>query len=167
MFHLLLIQNEPTDDGTAVRNAMQKLVDMIRGKGAKNLVLVGGPQWAFELTPYEGAGKLNDDKTIYVTHPYIWKWNERVAAWGNVPSESHVIATEFGNADVELSSPDQCNPSDFTTAMEEFNRLGMSYTGWAWHVDAKRCMFPTLIDDWEGKPNPAGEVVKADLLSGK
>jgi hypothetical protein len=85
--------------------------------------------------------------------------------WGNIPNESHVIATEFGNADVGGIGPDDCNPGDFTTAMNEFNSRGMSYTGWAWHVDAKRCSFPALIDDWEGIPNPAGEVVKADLLN--
>ena len=159
--------NEPNGDGGTIRNEMQNLVDMIRGKGAKNLVLVGGPEWAYDLRPFEGANAINDDRTVYVTHPYIWKWDQHEEMWGNVPNESHVVATEFGNADVSGAGPDDCNPSDFTTAINEFNSRGMSYTGWAWHVDAKRCAFPTLIDDWEGATNPAGQVVKDALLSSK
>lgn len=78
---------------------MQALVDGIRSTGAKNLILAGGLDWAYDISgvlegyalkDVEGAGGI-----AYVTHVYPWKsqWQKR---WMDVLKVHPVVMTEVG-----------------------------------------------------------------------
>src|SRR5579863_538874 len=75
MFELF---NEPQPDGpdavqphdwNAWKAAMQPIVDDLRGRGAKNVLLVDGLYWAQVLN---GAPQLEDPlaQIVYAVHPY-------------------------------------------------------------------------------------------------
>ena len=64
---------------------MQALVDAVRGTGAKNIVLVGGLDWAYDLTGVVDGYALDDrggNGIVYVSHIYPWKtgWAKKVRA---------------------------------------------------------------------------------------
>jgi hypothetical protein len=144
------------DDFTAV--GMQQLYDAVRSTGATNLVIVGGIDWAYDLSgvadhPVQGYGIL------YATHPYDFSnkqpsdWDR---AWGFLTSTAPVIVTEFG------SLTDSCPTAYSKQLIEYADAHEASWTAWAWYVGG--CKFPSLITNWSGTPSPSGEVVKAALL---
>ncbi len=62
---------------------MQKLLDACRGKEAKNAVVAGGLDWAYDLSGIVKGNALADPQgngVIYATHIYPWKkgWDRNV-----------------------------------------------------------------------------------------
>ena len=62
---------------------MQALLDAVRGTGARNVVLVGGLDYAYDLSGIAKGFALEDkggNGIIYSTHIYPWKkgWQEKV-----------------------------------------------------------------------------------------
>jgi len=62
---------------------MQKLVDVCRDQGAKNVIVAGGLDWAYELSAIAQGYALADDRghgVVYDTHIYPWKkdWDRHV-----------------------------------------------------------------------------------------
>jgi hypothetical protein len=75
------------DDGAIENNlqvqshtavGMQALVDVVRAVGAKNIVIVGGVDWSYDLTGIMNGFALSErggNGIIYVSHVYPWKSN--------------------------------------------------------------------------------------------
>ena len=145
-------------DGYTVAG-MQQLYNAVRAAGAENLVLIGGLQFAFDLsgvaqTPVQGHN------IVYVTHPYN-EPNKQPSTWdtafGNLAATVPVFATEFGDGTGSCAT-------DYDSAFIAYaNSHGISWSGWAWYPSS--CTFPSLISDWSATPTAAGQVVQAALLA--
>jgi endoglucanase len=136
---------------------MQQLYDTIRATGAKNLVIAGGINWAYDLSgvashPIQGEG------IMYATHPYNYAnkqpadWDQ---SWGFLTETAPVIVSEFGAFD--------CTTDYVQQLIDYADAHAASWTGWAWYVGG--CTFPSLITDWTGTPSPPGQVVKDALAA--
>src|SRR5262249_15317162 len=88
---------------------LQKLVDVCRAQGARNLIVAGGLDWAYDLTGVDRGYALKDTKgrgVVYDTHMYSQKkayyhngkkdfeWDRVVLSGGG---KYPVIIGEFGN----------------------------------------------------------------------
>jgi hypothetical protein len=134
---------------------MQQLYDAVRAAGAENLVLIGGINWAFDLSGV-ATHQVQGHNIMYVTHPYDYGGKQPAdwdRAWGYLTETAPVIVTEFGSFD--------CTPTYNQKLIDYADAHGASWTAWAWYV--KGCDFPSIIADWSGAPSKAGEPVKAAL----
>jgi endoglucanase len=166
---LFELYNEPHDVSNAVwlkgdgntYAGMQEMYTAVRNTGANNLVLVGGLDFANDIDTPVTANPVTGTNIVYVTHPYIWK----PRMYANTAAKFPVIATEFGDADVDPShpGPNDCSTTPYTSTIADFTTRGMSWTSYAWFADPKRCSFPALIETFDGTPTPPGMVVFAAL----
>lgn len=146
---------------------MQQLYDAVRGTGAHNVVMIGGIDFAYDLSALsQPANRITGYNISYVTHPYVFKGNKDydslfgfLVDGGIAP----VIATEGGAGTTDRTATQDCSPGFYDDFLGYFNSKGISYTGWAWHVDETYCGFPTLLENYLGVPNPAGEKIRADM----
>jgi len=163
------LYNEPHDipwatwrDGGPVdgyqATGMQQLYEAVRATGAQNLVLIGGVNWAFDLSGVANH-RIDGYNIAYATHPYdvggrtpsTWDHN-----WGYLTRTDPVVVTEFGNA------TGSCATAYSDALIKYADSYGASWTAWAWYPGG--CKFPAIIDDWNATPSPSGNVVKAALL---
>lgn len=137
---------------------MQRLVDVVRATGSRNLVLAGGLDWAYDLSAV-AAEPLHGGGVVYATHPYVWKGNASSwdVAFGALSRTAPVVATEFGRTDCAPSAP-------YDGALLGYLRAhGIGYTAWAWWAGG--CGFPSLLADASGRCAAGGCAVQADLLA--
>ncbi len=168
---LFELYNEPHDitwavwygGGTACNFTivgMQKLYDTVRATGAENIVVVGGIDYAYQLSGV-AAFPIVGNNVMYATHPYnqgAYKQpSDFDASFGNIAKQYPVIITEFGD-----QSP-ACQTSYYGAVIQYADAHALSWTGWAWY--AADCKFPALISDWSATPTAAGQIEKAALLS--
>jgi hypothetical protein len=119
----------PSEDYEIV--GMQELYDSVRAAGAHNLILIGGLNWAFDLSgvaeyPIEGYN------IAYVTHLYPYGnkmppyWHD---AFGYLAAEHPIIITEFGpNSNTDIKNMEYVqNIADFADSLE------ISWVAWAWY----------------------------------
>jgi endoglucanase len=153
---------------------MQALYDTVRQTGAKNLVIAGGLNWAFDLSGVQ-QNPIQGFNIMYATHPYdtsdrapsVWSSSFGYLAEGDV---APVIATEFGD---ESSA---CTGAWDTELIQFAAQYSISWTAWAWWAEggadaATGCAFPALLADWNYTPTSTddptvpgqGQVVKAAL----
>jgi aryl-phospho-beta-D-glucosidase BglC (GH1 family) len=138
---------------------MQQLYDTVRATGARNLVAIGGLDWAYDLSGVP-THRILGYNILYATHPYN-NAPERQARfwdryWGFLAATDPVIVTEFGD------TTGTCQ-LDYGTALISYaDAHAAGWTAWAWFPGG--CAFPGLIDDWSGAPSPSGTAVKAALL---
>jgi aryl-phospho-beta-D-glucosidase BglC (GH1 family) len=172
--HVLFeLYNEPNNiswgvwlNGGATRGftavGMQALYDAVRATGAQNLVIVGGTNWAFDLSGV-AANRINGYNIMYASHPY--RSNDTQAQWAGAfgylaaQNIAPVIITEFGD-----NRPKVCT-GDWDQALIDYaaaDTLQISWTAWAWYP-GDPCTFPALITDWGGDTTAAGQVVKDAL----
>jgi hypothetical protein len=148
---------------------MQELYTIVRGRGANNHVLIGGRDYAYDLSHLSNsANAITGSNIVYVTHPYVFKTSPAPdQAYLNIANTYPVMATEFGDANVggHYVGPNDCNVGAYTTPLSNFQSRGISWTGWAWYVEAEtRCGFPTLIDRYDGTATtPPGNAIRAAL----
>ncbi len=143
---------------------MQKLLDTVRGVGAKNLVVAGGLQWAYDFSGILNGYQLTDpggNGVVYANHCYDNK-KESVNAWITkmewASAQIPVIVTEFGGK----SGPSRVIPSDnwLKHVLSALDDHHWSWTAWDLHTTAK----PNLISDWQYTPSPEyGVFVKKAL----
>ena len=135
----------------------QALYDAVRGAGAPNLVLIGGLNYAYDLSGVP-QHRVNGYNIVYATHPYDYPGkqpSEWMTSWGSLTATDPVMVTEFGQFD--------CG-TDYVTSLLDFaDQRQVSWSAWAWFPGG--CDFPALLSDWSGAPTAAGEVVKARLGS--
>jgi hypothetical protein len=140
---------------------MQTLYDTVRATGAQNPVIIGGLNWAYDLTGVR-TNRVQGYNIIYNTHPYSFKCNPCSASsfdqnFGFLAATDPVIATEFGDND--------CSAGFYQTLTQYAQTKGIHWTGWAYFVGG--CGFPSLISDWNGTPVAgSGTTVQQALLTG-
>jgi endoglucanase len=135
---------------------MQTLVSTIRNAGATQPILLGGMDYANDLTqwlshePADPAGQLAAS-----FHNYQGKSCDNQACWdstiGSVAAQVPVVTGEFDQ--------DVCNPSTFdATYMTWADQHGVGYLAWGWWVlsdqekAAAGCSAFYLISDPSGTP---------------
>ena len=175
------LYNEPFGDATTWKSGsssfdgMQDMYNAVRNTaGAKNLVLIGGLDYAYHLDQVLPANALSGTNIAYVTHPYQFKAADATSwdpAFGNLSATYPIIATEFGQANISQAGGTQtCDGTFYTNIINYFKTKKIGWTSWAWHVEraitdpTQTCGFPQLIVGYGGATNPAGAVVK-NLLS--
>jgi endoglucanase len=141
---------------------MQQLYDAVRATGAENLVVIGGLNWAYDLSGVP-SHRIQGHDIVYATHPYSnpaspgrppGDWSR---AWGSLAHTDPVVVTEFGS----LADP-TCATDYGAQVMHYADTHFAGWTAWAWFPGG--CEFPALIEDWDGTPSPSGALVKAALL---
>ena len=136
---------------------MQQLYDAVRGAGADNLVVVGGLNFAFDLSGVP-SHRVSGYNIAYATHPYAVtgrepdKWD---ASFGFLAATDPIIVTEFGTFD--------CSTDYYSMLLAYANQHAISWTAWAWYNGG--CGFPAVIADWSGTPNAPGMVIKTALAA--
>ena len=132
---------------------MQKLVDTVRATGAKNIVLAGGLDWAYDLRGVLSGYALKDTKgngIMYSTHIYPWKkdWDTHVTP---VTAKHPVFVGEVGTKPWKQGDPPHENVYTETWAPEVIsyiNKHQLNWTAWSFHPGANPC----LITGWDYQP---------------
>jgi hypothetical protein len=150
----------------------QQLYDAVRGTGANNLCIVGGLDWAYDLSFVNSNFCVKGTNVLYCSHPYNPKGESGNSPrfdknFAGVVGKFPVIFTEFGgNAQNTYKDLDY-----YKSVISYVNTNGFHYTGWAWWVQPDQPWFPCLIGDWgaPGLNGPAptaingGVIVQVDL----
>lgn len=147
---------------------MQPLVDAIRAQGARNLVLVGGLDWAYDLSGVVRGYALRGANIAYDTHVYtLFHSQERDwdAHFGLVTGAYPVVSTEFGSSDCSTAATERL--LRYFAAPMGRPRHRMSWTIWSWN-DPGNCSQPSVIADWNGTPlRGQGELIRRTMLAAK
>ena len=149
---------------------MQKLVDAVRETGAKNIVLVGGLDWAYDLSGIARGFEINQrngNGLIYSTHIYPWKfnWKEKVL----VVAEKHPVLVGEVGCDIKKMDfiPASAQEDPYTWAPDMLGFMqqhGLHYTAFSFHPSAS----PVMISSWDYTPTPFwGAFVKRALAGEK
>jgi len=156
---------------------MQQLLDIVRAAGAKNLVVVGGLDWAYDFSGILEGRQLNDptgNGLVYANHCYNNK-NQAVETWiANVEKAAKkfpIIISEFGGAYYKPGEEPPRrrfggagrNDGDWLMrVLQAIEDQKWSYTAWDFHPSAG----PTLISGWDYKPTPGFGVYVKQMLDG-
>lgn len=142
---------------------MQQLYDAVRGAGFTNPVLIGGLNFAYDLTGVP-THRLSGVNIAYVTHPYDFG-GKQPSDWpshfGFLTATDPVIATEFGTFD--------CTAAYTTAAVNYFDAPDgdptrqMGWTGWAWDSPGS-CGYPSLLTNYDSTPSIMGYPEQAALF---
>jgi hypothetical protein len=143
---------------------MQALLNTVRSTGAKNLIVVGGLDWSYDLSGFLKGYQLKDPNgrgVLYACHAYPFKgdtveqWLSKLdAALPHIP----VIVSEFGS---DSPPAERQKPNPWVVAVvDAMEKRKVSWTAWDFHPAAS----PILISDWNYTPTPHfGAIVKAVL----
>ena len=148
---------------------MQGLVDAVRGTGAKNIIIAGGLDWAYDLSGIV-EGHVLDDKggqgIMLSTHIYNWKkgWESKVLP---AAVKYPIFVGEVG-ADVKkmdfMPAEIQEDPATWVPDMLGLiQKYRLNWTGWCFHPAAT----PIMILDWKYTPSPFWGQPAKEALAGK
>jgi hypothetical protein len=156
---------------------MQGLLDAVRATGATQPVLVGGLDYANDLSQWAQYAPTDPLQQVAADfHNYMFKncstqscWDSTVAPLAaNVP----VVTGEFAEDDFQEPNCSVKTDSGFDAAyMTWADQHGVSYLAWAWYVlnqsekDGQKCMAYYLSDDYNGTPAPPNGTVIHDHLA--
>jgi len=151
--------NDPK--GKLIRGAysaigMNDLAAAVRSVAPRNVIVVSGVDWGYDLSCVTSGYALHTDNVAYATHPFDYmqkQANDWDRAFG-VPALTHVVmAEEFGQYN--------CKTDYISALIERFRKYEMSWLAWNWSV-AGGCEGPALLSDWEGTPSePYGAFVRS------
>lgn len=145
----------------------QEMLDAVRGAGAKNVVLVGGPQYAGTLTqwttyrPRDPAGQLAASVHIYYNTPGDPEWSPCYLSdcWTKtiepLSATTPVVIGEVGEHD--------CASGLVAPLLSWADSHGLSYLGWSW-ITGKCAEEPALISNYDGTPTAYGAGLREHLL---
>jgi hypothetical protein len=138
---------------------MQQLLDAVRSTGARNVVIVGGPQYAGDLdqwpryAPVDPLGQLAASIHIYWRNPSDPEFSpcSSRSCWEGVlaplAARVPIVVGEVGELD--------CGDSLYPPFLEFADAHGISYLAWAWFVGS--CAGePSLINSYAGSATPYG-----------
>ena len=157
---------------------MQALLNTIRGTGANNVVVVGGLDYAYDLTGIVGSNcggapcALTDTAggqgIIYASHIYPWKGSASPSVpgyWGPTNGDGKITPAtssfpvfigEFGEnlyfnpPGNSVSDPTGAWDQDLLQWMDGNNSNNYAYNGTAWDMHASSS--PCLIANWSFTP---------------
>ena len=157
---------------------MQTLVDAIRATGATQPVMVGGLDYADDLSQWAEHAPddpLNQEAASF--HNYMGKECDNVGCWNSevapVAAAVPVVTGEFAEDNYENPSCAERSPNSFDEEyMDWADAHGVSYLAWAWIVESPaeiqsdKCSAFYLIGDYSGTPASVnGIAVHNHLLS--
>ncbi len=146
---------------------MQGLLDTVRATGARNVVVAGGLDWAYDLTGIVNGHALVDPDgrgVMYATHIYPQKkdWDLHVTP---AAAKYAVFVGEVGCEPWEPGRPvwEKVDPPVWAPQVLAYiNQHQFSWTAWSFHPGAQPC----LITGWDYQPTPYwGVYVKAALAA--
>jgi endoglucanase len=156
---------------------MQQLLDTVRQAGAKNLVVIGGLDWAYDFSCILEGRQLKDSTgngIVYANHCYNNK-NQAVETWiANMEKAAKrfpIIISEFGGAYYKPGTEPprrrfsfgRRNDGDWLMrVLQAIEDHKWSYTAWDFHPSAGQ----TLISGWDYKPTPGFGVYVKQMLAG-
>lgn len=131
---------------------MQSLYDAVREVAPENVVVVGGLNWAYDLS---GVGKgyaIEGTNVLYDTHVYT-QWHHRRGDWdrhfGYIAGSHAVCSLEFGSTDGTVGVTRRL--LDYFDAPAGDPRAAMSWAIWSWNAPGEVSQ-PTVLADWNGTP---------------
>jgi Tol biopolymer transport system component len=144
---------------------MQTLLDAVRATGARNVVIVGGLDWAYDMSGFLKDKQLADSQgngVIYANHAYPFKgdsverWIKKMkAATATIP----VIVSEFGSE--SRGGARSTGEHWLRRVLQALEDHEWNWTAWDLHPAAG----PRLISDWNYTPTPGfGKWVQQALL---
>jgi hypothetical protein len=148
---------------------MQAVVDAVRSTGAKNIIIAGGLDWA-----YDDSGILKGyaltDKTgngiMYSVHVYNWKtdWQHKfmdlAATYPLFLGECGADIHKMGFIPLDQQEDPYTWVPDLLGLIQK-NHL--NWTGWSFHTSAT----PDLLANWNYEPTPYWGAFAKDALGGK
>lgn len=150
---------------------MQAMVDAVRNTGARNLVLAGGLDWAYDLSAILTGSALDDrggNGVAYVTHVYPWK-----SAWQkcflDVAAKYPVLVTEVGCDKVRYDFiPPERFENPYTWAPDMIACIQKNRLHWTAFSFHPKCGPPMIADHKSFEPTPFwGAFVRAALLGAR
>jgi endoglucanase len=145
---------------------MQALVNAVRGSDAKNIVIVGGLDWSYDLSGILAGYALDDrggNGIVYSAHVYPWKsdWQGKFMA---VAEKHPIFIGECGAPPERLDFIPPERHEAPSTWVPDFLGLVQQHryhwTGWSFHPKAA----PMMLQDWTYAPTPYwGAPAKAAL----
>jgi len=144
------------------KELVEKMIILIRAYDPETVILVGGLDWAYDLTHVK-YDPVNAENIGYVTHPYPFKrkepwepkWEEN---FGFLARKYPVLATEIG---FWLGPGEEITKNHYAYRIIKY--LEKRGIGWlAWIYDDK--WMPALLKSYDGyKLNKVGEFFKKAL----
>ena len=140
---------------------MQRLLELCRGQGAKNVIVAGGLDWAYDLSGLLEGHALADPHgsgVVYATHIYPWKknWDRHVTV---VLGKYPVLVGEVGCR----PGGKEEDPKTWAPKVLDYIQLHqLHWTAWDLHPAAG----PSLIQDWTYTPTPYWGVLVKNALRG-
>ncbi len=148
---------------------MQRMVEAVRGTGARNIVIAGGLDWAYDLSGIANGFALTEpggNGIVYSTHIYPWKrdWAGKVL----LVADKHPLFVGEVGADIKKMSfiPAEQQEDAVTWVPEMLGLIQkhkLHWTGFSFHPKAS----PVLINDWNYAPTAVWGQPAKDALSGK
>ena len=145
---------------------MQEMLDTVRATGAKNVVVAGGLDWAYDYSGILEGRQLSDPNgygVIYANHCYDNK-HDSVDTWiakmEKANAKLPVIVTEFGGS--ARPSREVHTDNWLLHVLQAMDDHHWSYTAWDLHTSAE----PNLITDWNYTPSPRFGVFVKQSLAG-
>jgi len=141
-------------------SGMQTLVDAVRSTGARQPLLLGGLEWARDLSGWLDNLPTDPERALVAAN-HTYDFN---ACYGGCRAALVRIARRFPVVTSELGEGD-CTHRYIDPYMFWADRHGISYLGWAWYTaDDTDCYNgPTLIRDYEGNPTRFGKGLREHL----
>jgi endoglucanase len=142
---------------------MQQLVNAVRNAGANNVIMLGGEEYANDLTGWLQYEPTDPDHNLVASwHSYNFNacntqscWTSQVAP---VIAAVPVIAGEIGEND--------CAGTYINPLTSWLDSQSTGYLAWAWNADFNCSSGPGLITDYvPGDPTSFGAAFKAHLAS--
>ncbi|MGA2067776.1 MAG: cellulase family glycosylhydrolase [Thermoguttaceae bacterium] len=128
---------------------MQRLLEVCREQGARNVIVAGGLDWAYDLTGLVKGYALADPQgngVVYATHIYPWKrdWDRNVTV---AVDRYPVLVGEVG---CEPGGKEEDPKTWAPKVLDYIERHRLNWTAWDLHPAASPC----LIRDWKYTPTP-------------
>ena len=140
---------------------MQSMVNAVRSTGATNVLMLGGEEYANDLTDWLQYEPTDPDNNLVASwHSCNGNTCDTMSCWTSevepVIAKVPVIAGEIGEGDCAGTYIDS-----LTSWLESENT---SFLAWTWDDWANGCSTgPTLITDYAGDPTPYGAAYEAIL----
>jgi endoglucanase len=140
---------------------MQEMINAVRSTGATNVIMLGGEEYANDLTDWLEYEPTDPDNNLVASwHSYNFNTCNTQSCWTSevapVIAAVPVVAGEIGENDC---AGDYIDP--LTAWLESENT---SFLAWTWDDWANDCSSgPTLITDYSGTPTTYGAAYEAIL----